>query len=117
MYKRQWQKLGRVELSWNVPGSLPEWRDCVVDRARSMFERDKNHVSILFWSCGNESYAGTCIQAMADFFRSSDPSRVVHYEGTFHCPGFDGISDVESRMYAPPAEVRRYLENDPQKPS
>ena len=53
---------------------------------------------------------------MADFFRSSDPSRVVHYEGTFHCPGFDGISDVESRMYAPPAEVRGYLENDPQNP-
>ena len=111
-----WQKLGAVEPSWNVPGSLPQWRECVVDRARSMFERDKNHVSILFWSCGNESYAGTCIQAMADFFRSSDPSRVVHYEGTFHCPGFDGISDVESRMYAPPAEVRRYLENAPQKP-
>lgn len=36
-----WQKLGVVEPSWNVPGSLPEWRDCVVDRARSMFERDK----------------------------------------------------------------------------
>ena len=35
-----WQKLGTVEPSWTVPGSLPEWRDCVVDRARSMFERD-----------------------------------------------------------------------------
>ena len=45
-----WQKLGRVEPSWNVPGSLPEWKDCVLDRAMSMFERDKNHVSILFWS-------------------------------------------------------------------
>jgi len=111
-----WQKLGGIEPSWNVPGSLPEWKDCVVDRARSMFERDKNHVSILFWSCGNESYAGEDILAMAEFFRVSDPSRVVHYEGVFNCRAFDRISDVESRMYAPPEAIREYLENEPKKP-
>ena len=111
-----WQKLGKVEPSWNVPGSLPEWRECVVDRARNMFERDKNHASILLWSCGNESYAGTCIQAMADFFRANDPGRLVHYEGVFHCREFDQISDVESRMYAPPEDVRAYLESRPEKP-
>ena len=111
-----WQKLGAIEPSWNVPGSLPQWRDCVADRARSMFQRDKNHVSVLFWSCGNESYAGTCIQAMADFFRENDPSRVVHYEGTFNCPGYDDISDVESRMYAAPEAIRAYLESGPKKP-
>lgn len=111
-----WQKLGRVEPSWNVPGSLPEWRDCVVDRARSMFERDKNHVSILFWSCGNESYAGEDILAMAEFLRGADPSRLVHYEGVFHCRAFDRISDVESRMYAPPEDVRAYLERGLKKP-
>ncbi len=111
-----WQKLGKVEPGWNVPGSLPEWRECVVDRAGSMFERDKNHVSILLWSCGNESYAGEDIRAMADFFRARDPSRLVHYEGVFHCRAFDGISDVESRMYAPPEEVRKYLESGPKKP-
>ena len=111
-----WMKLGRVEPSWNVPGSLPEWRDCVVDRAKSMFERDKNHVSILFWSCGNESYAGEDILAMAEFFQKNDPSRLVHYEGVFHCREFDRISDVESRMYASPQEVRKYLESGPKKP-
>ena len=111
-----WQKLGQTDPSWNVPGSLPEWRDCVVDRARSMFERDKNHVSILFWSCGNESYAGENILAMAEFFRKNDPSRLVHYEGVFHCREFDRISDVESRMYAPPGAIREYLENAPTKP-
>ena len=42
-----WQKLGAVEPSWNVPGSLPEWRGCVLDRARSMFERDKNHPDLV----------------------------------------------------------------------
>ena len=111
-----WQKMSAVEPSWNVPGSLPEWRDCVVDRARSMFERDKNHTAILIWSCGNESYAGEDILAMSEFFRANDPGRLVHYEGVFHCRAFDRISDIESRMYAKPDEVRAYLESNPAKP-
>lgn len=111
-----WQKMGAVEPSWNVPGSLPEWKDCVVDRARSMFERDKNHTAILIWSCGNESYAGEDILAMSDFFHANDPGRLVHYEGVFHCRAFDRISDMESRMYAKPDEIRAYLESKPAKP-
>ena len=111
-----WQKMGAVEPSWNVPGSLPEWRDCVVDRARSMFERDKNHTAILIWSCGNESYAGEDILAMSEFFHRNDPGRLVHYEGVFHCRAFDQISDIESRMYAKPDEIRAYLESKPAKP-
>ena len=111
-----WQKLGAVEPSWNVPGSLPEWRDCVVDRARSMFERDKNHAAVLIWSCGNESYAGEDILAMSDFFHAQDPGRLVHYEGVFHNRAFDRISDMESRMYAKPEEIRAYLESKPAKP-
>ena len=111
-----WQKMSAVEPSWNVPGSLPEWRDCVVDRARSMFERDKNHTAILIWSCGNESYAGEDILAMSDFFHQNDPGRLVHYEGVFHCRAFDQISDIESRMYAKPDEIRTYLESRPAKP-
>ena len=111
-----WQKLGAVEPSWNVPGSLPQWKAAVLDRAESMFQRDKNHVSILFWSCGNESYAGADILAMADWFRAQDSSRLVHYEGVFHNRVFDAISDVESRMYASPADVRSYLVSDPAKP-
>ena len=107
--------MGAVEPSWNVPGSRPEWRDCVVDRARSMFERDKNHTAILIWSCGNESYAGEDILAMSEFFRQNDPGRLVHYEGVFHCRAFDRISDMESRMYAKPEEIRAYLESDPAK--
>ena len=111
-----WQKDPIIDPSWNIPASLPQWLDCVLDRAKSMFERDKNHVSILFWSCGNESYAGSDIMAMADYFRSVDPSRVVHYEGVFQCREFDAISDVESRMYATPEQIREYLETDGGKP-
>ena len=55
-------------------------------------------------------------QKISKFFRENDPSRLVHYEGVFHCREFDRISDVESRMYAPPEEIRRYLEGKPKKP-
>ena len=60
-----WQKMGACEPSWNVPGSLPQWKACVTDRGKSMAERDKNHPSVLIWSCGNESYAGEDIRAMS----------------------------------------------------
>ncbi len=111
-----WQKLGACEPSWNVPGSLPEWKDAVVDRAVSMLERDKNHPSVLIWSCGNESYAGEDILAMSRFFKERDGSRLVHYEGVFWNREFNDISDMESRMYAKPAEVEEYLKNHPEKP-
>ena len=111
-----WQKLGVCEPSWNVPGNHPEWKECVVDRARSMFERDKNHPSIVIWSCGNEAYAGTCIEAMSDYFHEVDDTRLVHYEGVFWNREFDHISDMESRMYAKPQEIEAYLQENPKKP-
>lgn len=111
-----WQKLGAVEPSWNIPGNKPEWQDIVMDRAVSMLERDKNHPSILIWSCGNESYAGEVILNVSNYFREADPSRLVHYEGVFHNREYDATSDMESRMYAKVADVEEYLNNDPQKP-
>ena len=128
-----WQKdalPNTTEPSWNVPGSLSEWHDILLDRANSMFQRDKNHVSILFWSCGNESFCGTNIVDEANWFRAVDPSRLVHYEGLYVTRGvangkptsphwnplWETASDMESRMYATPWEVREYLENDPPKP-
>ncbi|MCR1901313.1 glycoside hydrolase family 2 TIM barrel-domain containing protein [Ligilactobacillus apodemi] len=111
-----WQKLGECEPSWNVPGNLPEWQATCLDRANSMYERDKNHPSVLIWSLGNESYAGTDILAMRELLRHKDPTRLVHYEGVTWNREFDEITDIESRMYAKPHEIEEYLTNDPQKP-
>lgn len=111
-----WQKLEGCEPSWNVPGSLKEWEACVVDRAKSMFQRDKNHASVLIWSCGNESYAGEDILRMSEYFHEQDDGRLVHYEGVFWNRAFDKISDMESRMYAKPKDIEQYLEGNPEKP-
>ena len=111
-----WQKLGACEPSWTVPGSREEWKACVLDRANSMYQRDKNHPSILIWSLGNESYVGTCHEAMTNFFHSVDDTRLVHYEGCFWNREFDHVSDMESRMYAKPADIAEYLDTKPAKP-
>lgn len=111
-----WQKMSVCEPSWNVPGSLPEWREAVLDRAKSILERDKNHPSVLIWSCGNESYAGENILAMSEYFHKRDSSRLVHYEGVFWNRDYDQISDMESRMYAKPAEIAEYLQRPGAKP-
>ena len=111
-----WQKLGKCDPEWNVPGDKEEWAENVIDRANSMMQRDKNHPSILIWSCGNESYAGTDILGMTQYFHHYDDSRLVHYEGVFWNRKYEQISDMESRMYAKPAEIKEYLESHPQKP-
>lgn len=111
-----WSLMNGIDAEGHVPGSRPEWRDCVLDRAVSMLERDKNHPSVLIWSCGNESLAGENIVAMSDYFRKTDPSRLVHYEGVSHARAFDRASDMESRMYLKPQGIREYLDNQPAKP-
>ncbi|THE15608.1 beta-galactosidase [Enterococcus hirae] len=112
-----WQKMGAIEPSYNVPGAMPQWREVVLDRAKTNFETFKNHTSILFWSLGNESYAEENIRLMNEYFKIKDPDRLVHYEGNYPNPAFEtSISDVKSCMYAPPEEIIDYLENKAEKP-
>lgn len=111
------QKLGAIEPSCNVPGSIPQWRDAVLERAKNNFETFKNHTSILFWSLGNESYAGDDIEAMNVYFAEKKDGRLVHYESAYYNMAYeDTISDFETRMYAKPEDVEEYLNNSPKKP-
>jgi len=112
-----WQKMGAVEPSYNVPGSSPHWLQAVLNRAKNNYEVLKNHTSILFWSLGNESYAGDDIAEMNAYYTKQDPDRLVHYEGVCRNRQYeDVISDVESMMYFPPTDIDEYLANNPKKP-
>ena len=66
-----------------LPDDRPEWAENVMARGAGMLRRDRNHACVLMWSCGNESFGGETIYRLSEFFRREDPSRVVHYEGTF----------------------------------
>ena len=112
-----WQKWGNMDVSWNLPGSFPAWREVTLDRARSNFEVFKNHTAILIWSLGNESYVGDVLEEMNRLYKEWDPDRLVHYESVIYNRAYeDTVSDIECRMYAPPGEIRKYLDHDPKKP-
>ncbi len=99
-----------------VPGNRPEWNAMMLDRANSMYQRDKNHPAILIWSCGNEAYGGKNIYDMSQFFRAQDSGRIVQYEGVMHDRSYPGTSDVESQMYTPAAKIQEWLAKDRSKP-
>lgn len=105
----------RGALDEAVPGDRPEWRDVLLDRAASLLERDKNHASVVMWSCGNESFGGSNIAAVADWFRQRD-DRPVHYEGVAWDDRHPATTDVVSQMYTPAAEVEEYLATRRDKP-
>lgn len=112
-----WQRMGAVEeKDVTIPNGRPEFLEIILDRAKSMLERDKNHPSIVIWSCGNESYGGENLYKMSQYFRDRDNTRLVHYEGVFWDRRFNDTSDMESRMYAKVPEIREFLDNNPEKP-
>ncbi len=113
-----WQFMGKVmrDSEHIVPHNKDEWKKAVLQRGQNMYERDKNHTSIIIWSCGNESFGGSVIYELSEYFRQTDKNRLVHYEGIFHDRSYNDTSDMESQMYTYPEDVIKYLENDPQKP-
>lgn len=92
----------------NIPGSKKCWTNAVLDRANSMLQRDKNHPSVIIWSLGNESYGGENFLKMYNFFKENDSTRIVHYEGAFHCRSSEAASDIESQMYIHPDTLEMY---------
>ena len=99
-----------------VPHNKPEWLDMMLDRANSMYQRDKNHPAILIWSCGNESFGGKDIYEMSQLFHKNDPTRLVHYEGLFHDRSYNDTSDMESQMYPSVEAIKEFLAKDDSKP-
>ena len=57
-----------------------EWTEAYLDRAKRLFERDKNHACVLMWSVGNESGVGQNHVRMSEYFHSRMPNAIVHSE-------------------------------------
>lgn len=111
-----WWRWGGVDGETAIPSSKKEWHDAVIDRGMSMYERDKNHPSVLIWSCGNEAFGGENLYDLSMYFRKIDPDRLVHYEGLTFDNRFPDTSDMESHMYWKPQDIINYLEKAPKKP-
>ncbi len=113
----------RITKEEMFPGNRTDWEPLMLDRVRSMVGRDRNHPSVLIWSCGNESLTGTVILAMSREMKKLDPTRPVHYEGDRQVEymGYGDlrlreITDIESEMYTPADRIRSYLKEHREKP-
>ena len=120
MWDMLWQGyIGRDQM---FPGNQEAWQPLLLDRVRSMVERDRNHPCVLIWSCGNESLTGQVILEMSREMKRLDPTRPVHYEGDHQLDFIDSslrireITDIESEMYTPADKVRAYLKEHREKP-
>lgn len=117
MWDMLWQGwIAREEL---FPGDRKDWEPLLLDRVRSMVARDRNHPSVIIWSCGNESLSGSVILEMHREMNRLDPTRPVHYEGDMHMPEEErtrDVTDIESEMYTPARKIREYLKTHREKP-
>jgi beta-galactosidase len=88
-----------IDVLCNDPRYLNAW----VDRAARLVRRDKNHVSVILWSLGNESGHGSNHDAEAGYIRRYDPSRPLHYEGAIRWDWSSDqkVSDLTCPMYPP----------------
>jgi beta-galactosidase len=84
-----------------------------VDRVGRMVQRDIHHPSVVMWSLGNESGAGTNHEAAAAFARSFDPSRPLHYEGGIrgNWMGSHSLTDVIAPMYPAINAIKEYAKS------
>ena len=84
-----------------------------VDRVGRMVQRDIHHPSVVMWSLGNESGAGTNHEAAAAYARSFDPSRPLHYEGGIrgNWMGSHSLTDVIVPMYPTINAIKEYAKS------
>lgn len=100
-----------------MPDGYDMWYESCMDRVTSLYERDKNHPSVICWSLGNESGGGDNFKKMYDYLKSKDKTRFIHYEGIWDNFKRDrNISDVYSNMYAKPEECEKVMTTYPDKP-
>ncbi|MFA6730093.1 MAG: glycoside hydrolase family 2 TIM barrel-domain containing protein [Eubacteriales bacterium] len=108
--------------NWDFFTDDIKYRGAYMDRAIKLFERDKNHPSVIMWSVGNEAGVGVNHKAMAEYFVSRDSScrcggRLIHSEdGTRRQDYFSGEEcpyvTIDSRMYLSPEDIyTQYLQN------
>lgn len=94
------------------PAYRPEWEAAHIDRISRMVERDKNHVSVIGWSLGNECGNGKVFREEYKRLKAYDPSRFVQFEQAWE----EWNTDVVCPMYPLYSQVKAYSESGKQRP-
>lgn len=81
------------------------WLPAHLDRTKRMYERSKNHPSIIIWSLGNEAGNGINFERTYQWLKSVEKSRPVQYERAEQ--NFN--TDIFCRMYRSIDELMAYV--------
>ncbi len=98
----------KFTLKPNIISNDSKWLNAMADRVMSMYQRDKNHVSITMWSLGNES-GGWKNQDKCCEMLKRVTNIPVHYEGVIRT--IRGSYDVISEMYSHPSMIEKIGEH------
>ncbi|MGY0640399.1 MAG: glycoside hydrolase family 2 TIM barrel-domain containing protein [Paraglaciecola chathamensis] len=86
-------------------GNMPDWKGAYLDRVSNMYERDKNHPSIVIWSIGNETGDGPNMEALYDWLKSKTSMPVMSEQAQLR-----RHTDMYSQMYAPIPVLEHYAQ-------
>ncbi len=106
-FKKTFYKKDKNEI---LPNNHKEFLPLLMDKTLGMYERDKNHPSILMWSLGNESYGGSVFKTIKAKLNEIDKTRIVHYEGD------KKLTDIYSEMYNTPKGISKFIPKHLDKP-
>jgi beta-galactosidase len=92
-------------------GNDKQWRNPHFERIRRMYERDKNHTSVVTWSLGNEAGNGVNFYEAYAWLKQND-SRPVQYERA----EWDFNTDMIVPQYPGPDWLPQYAKSNETRP-
>lgn len=81
------------------------WLTAHMDRTKRMYERSKNHPSIVIWSLGNEAGNGINFERTYEWMKSVEKNRPVQYERAEQ----NYNTDIYCRMYRSVEDLLAYV--------
>ena len=96
-------------------GKNPQWERAFIDRAERLYFRDRNHVSVIMWSLGNEAGIGKNFDKEYEYLKAFHSGIPIHYETCFRFPEGKGY-DIVTVMYPSPEKIIEWLEKDDPRP-
>ncbi|MGB3727260.1 MAG: glycoside hydrolase family 2 TIM barrel-domain containing protein [Glaciecola sp.] len=85
--------------------NMPNWQAAYLNRVQNMFERDKNHASVVIWSIGNESGDGPNLEVLYDWLKTRTSFPVMSEQAQLR-----RHTDMYSQMYASIETLVHYAE-------
>ena len=93
----------------------PSWKDAHMSRVQRMYERDKNHASVIIWSLGNEAGNGYNFYECYLWLKQKDLFRPVQYEravAKYSNYSTEFNTDIVNPMYPTPASMVEYAKRN-----